>query len=104
MGAHPEGEHGAMLFTADETFVLPAFTTPLVKDPTGAGDSFAAGFMAYLAANDRTDIAALKSGLAVGICMASITIEDFSLNALRAADRTVIEKRLDKLRAMLAFE
>jgi sugar/nucleoside kinase (ribokinase family) len=99
-----KGEHGAMLFSADETFVLPAFTTPLVKDPTGAGDSFAAGMMAYLAANDRTDVTALKSALAVGICTASITIEDFSLNSLRSADRNVVEKRLNKLRAMLAFE
>lgn len=99
-----KGEHGAMLVTADEVFVLPAFPCAEVKDPTGAGDSFGGGMMGYLASVDRTDTAALKSALAYGTCVASITIEGFSLDALRGADRAAIVKRLEAFKAMLRFE
>jgi len=99
-----KGEHGAILMDADETFVLPAFPTVRVKDPTGAGDSFAAGMMGYLASVDRTDMPALKAAVARGTCAASITIEDFSVHAIRNADPDTVARRLEMLRNMLAFD
>jgi sugar/nucleoside kinase (ribokinase family) len=99
-----KGEHGAMLVTSDEIFVLPAYPSARVKDPTGAGDSFAGGMMAHLAAVDRTDTTALRAAIARGTCVASITIEDFSLNALAAANKDMIETRLAELRLMITFE
>lgn len=99
-----KGEHGAMLVTPDELFVLPAIPCADVVDPTGAGDSFAGGMMGYLAATGRTDVEALKTGLAYGTCVASITIEGFSLDALRAADRRNLDARLGRLRNLVKFE
>ncbi|MFQ5423833.1 MAG: PfkB family carbohydrate kinase [Phycisphaerae bacterium] len=99
-----KGEHGAMLVMRDDVFVLPAYPTAAVKDPTGAGDSFAGGMMAWLAAVDRTDPAALRSAIARGTCAASITIEDFSLDAIRAADQQALESRLARFRSTLAFD
>lgn len=99
-----KGEHGALLISGEEIVVMPAYPTDRVKDPTGAGDSFAAGMMAWLAKVDRTDAAALKSALARGTCTASITIEAFSLDALRRADADTLETRLARFRSMLSFE
>jgi len=99
-----KGEHGAMLVTPGDVFMLPAYPTTGVKDPTGAGDSFAGGMMAHLASQDRTDVSALRYGLAVGTCVASITIEGFSLDALRTADRDTVLQRLAKLRAATHFD
>ncbi|HVP11552.1 MAG TPA: PfkB family carbohydrate kinase [Phycisphaerae bacterium] len=99
-----KGEHGAMLVTRDEVFVIPAFPSTNVKDPTGAGDSFGGGMMGYLASVDRTDMKALKTALAYGTCVASITIEDFSLDSLRAANRAAVDARLREFKATLSFE
>ena len=99
-----KGEHGAMLVTRDEVFVIPAYPSTNVKDPTGAGDSFGGGMMGYLASADRTDIKALKTALAYGTSVASITIEDFSLEALLAADKKMVDARLREFKAMLTFE
>lgn len=99
-----KGEHGSMLVTPGDVFMLPAYPTTGVKDPTGAGDSFAGGMMAHLASQDRTDVSALRYGLAVGTCVASITIEGFSLDALRTADRDTVLQRLAKLRAATRFD
>jgi sugar/nucleoside kinase (ribokinase family) len=99
-----KGEHGAMLVTADEVFVIPAFPCTEVKDPTGAGDSFGGGMMGYLASVNRTDTAALKSALACGTCVASITIEGFSLDSLRNADRRAVMQRQEAFKAILRFE
>lgn len=99
-----KGEHGAMLVSPDEVFVLPAYPTRQVKDPTGAGDSFAAGMMGHLAAIDRFDAGALKGAMARGACMASITIESFSLDAIIAATRDTLDARLKQYRAMLSFD
>lgn len=98
-----KGEHGAMLVTPEEIFVLPAYPSTQVKDPTGAGDSFGGGMMGCLASLDRSDTAALKKALAFGTCVASITIEDFSLDALAAADRAAVDARLARFKAMLSF-
>ncbi len=99
-----KGEHGAMLVTAEDLFVLPAIPSANVVDPTGAGDSFAGGMMGHLAAIRRDDPAALRAAIARGTCVASITIEGFSLDALAAADRRTVEERLTRLRSMTAFD
>lgn len=99
-----KGEHGAMLVSPDEVFVLPAFPTANVKDPTGAGDSFAAGMMGHLAAIDRIDAGAMKGAMARGACMASITIESFSLDSILAAKRETLDARLTKYKQMLSFD
>lgn len=99
-----KGAHGAILVTPDELFVIPAFLTTKVNDPTGAGDSFAGGMMGYLAAVDRTDTAAIRAAMARGTCTASITIEDFSLNSIAATNEKKLDARLAEFRNMLAFE
>ena len=99
-----KGEHGAMLVTPGDVFVLPAYPSTKVTDPTGAGDCFGGGMMGYLAARNRTDTEALKSALAWGTCVASITIEDFSLAALAAADKGSLDARLAEFKAMMIFE
>ena len=99
-----KGEHGALLVTSNEVFVMPALPMTDVRDPTGAGDSFAGGMMGYLASVGRTDFAVLKSAIGRGTCVASITIEDFSLEALARADGSAVEKRLGGLKKMMAFD
>ena len=79
-----KGEHGAMFFSAHETYVLPAFPTERVVDPTGAGDSFAGGMMGYLASQGNFEPKTLKEAMAYGILVASFNVEDFSLGRLHA--------------------
>jgi len=99
-----KGEHGTLLMTdKDEIFVLPAYPTGAVKDPTGAGDSFAGGMMGYLAQQNLIDLATLKQAIAYGTCAASLVIEDFSLHRWQSAGITDIEKRLEQLREMMQF-
>ncbi len=98
-----KGEHGAMFFGADETYVLPAYPTPRVVDPTGAGDSFAGGMMGYLASQDRFDPRTLKEAMAYGILVASFNVEDFSLDRMREIERVDLDRRLLEYRRMLSF-
>jgi len=99
-----KGESGSIMCNADgEIFVLPAFPASEVIDPTGAGDSFAGGFMGYLAQSGRTDFETLKTAVAYGTVTASFTIADFSLNGLTGTDRVEIDNRIETLRAVTAF-
>lgn len=98
-----KGEHGAMFFGQDETYVLPAYPTPRVVDPTGAGDSFAGGMMGYIAARDRVDPQTLKEAMAYGILAASYNVEDFSLDRMRQVERADLDSRLVEYRRMLSF-
>jgi len=98
-----KGEHGAMFFGENETYVLPAFPTPRVVDPTGAGDSFAGGMMGFLAAAGRFDPVGLKTALAYGIVVASFNVEDFSLDRMKSIAREDIERRMAEYRRMLTF-
>ncbi len=97
------GEHGASLFTASGVFQVPAYPVGEVKDPTGAGDSFAGGFIGSLARSGRVDAAALRQAMAYGTVMASFNVEEFSVDKvgrLRPAD---IRKRHSELRKMTQF-
>jgi sugar/nucleoside kinase (ribokinase family) len=99
-----KGEHGAMFFSEFETYVLPAYPTEKVVDPTGAGDSFAGGMMGYLAEEDTFDAQALKRAMAYGILVASFTVEDFSLARLQQIERSDLDLRLDRYQRMLSFD
>ena len=98
-----KGEHGAMFFSEHETYVMPAYPTIDVVDPTGAGDSFAGGMMGYLAEQGNFEPQTLKTALAYGTLTASFTVEDFSLDRLQKIDREEIDRRLDEYRQMLTF-
>jgi sugar/nucleoside kinase (ribokinase family) len=98
-----KGEHGAMFFSKHETYVLPAYPTPNVVDPTGAGDSFAGGMMGYLAQRGEFDPKTLKEAMAYGTLTASFTVEDFSLDRLRKIEREDLDRRLEEYKRMLAF-
>ena len=84
-------------------FVLPAYPATIVKDPTGAGDSFAGGFMGYLAGQNKTDFATLKKAVAYGTVVASFTISDFSLKGLTKTKRRDIDSRMNTLRKLVHF-
>jgi sugar/nucleoside kinase (ribokinase family) len=99
-----KGESGSLMCSVDgKQFLLPAYPATEVMDPTGAGDSFAGGFMGCLAQAGRTDFATLKKAIAYGTVTASFTIADFSLNGLSATSRAEIDRRLDNLRKMTSF-
>jgi sugar/nucleoside kinase (ribokinase family) len=76
------GEYGALMFCEGSFFMVPAYPLDSVYDPTGAGDTFAGGFVGYLAAMDRVDAATMRRAIVYGSVMASFAVEDFSLNRL----------------------
>jgi sugar/nucleoside kinase (ribokinase family) len=98
-----KGEHGAMLFSSDGVYVMPAFPTDTVVDPTGAGDSFAGGILGYLASDGSAPPGRLRRAMAYGTVVASFTVEDFGLNRLRRTQRSEIDERLETYRNMLSF-
>jgi sugar/nucleoside kinase (ribokinase family) len=98
-----KGEHGAMFFSQYETYVLPAFPTEQVVDPTGAGDSFAGGMMGYLSERDDFEPRTLKKAMAYGILVASFNVEDFSLDRMKVISREDLEFRLRQYERMLSF-
>jgi len=98
-----KGEHGSLLCTPRDTFVLPAFPAEKVVDPTGAGDSFAGGMMGYLATQGNVSPATVKRALAFGTVVASFTIADFSLAGLRATTREQIDERWHEFKQAMSF-
>lgn len=98
-----KGEHGAMFFSKHETYVLPAYPTPNVVDPTGAGDSFGGGMMGYLAQQGNFEPKTLKEAMAYGTLAASFTVEDFSLDRLKKIERADLDRRMEEYRRMLSF-
>jgi cytidine kinase len=98
-----KGEHGAMLFSDDGVFVVPAFPTEQVIDPTGAGDSFAGGLMGALCSDHSTPPGRLRRAMAYGTVVASFTVEGFGLDRLQKITRSDVDERLEKYRNMLAF-
>ena len=98
-----KGEHGAMFFGEHETYVMPAYPTPDVVDPTGAGDSFAGGMMGYLAERGRHDPQTMKEALAYGTVVASFNVEDFSLDRMKRIERPDLDRRFEEYRQMLSF-
>lgn len=99
-----KGEHGAMLQHTDGVSVMHAFPAATVVDPTGAGDSFAGGFMGYLAQVDRPDLKAIKTAMAYGTIVASYNIESFTLNRLKEISRKDIDRRLAEYADIVRFD
>jgi sugar/nucleoside kinase (ribokinase family) len=98
-----KGEHGALYRSRDELFITPAFPVSGLCDPTGAGDSFAGGFIGWLARTGRHDPDALRQALACGAAMASLAIESFSPERLVDTSPGEIEERLTTLHKMAHF-
>jgi hypothetical protein len=99
-----KGEHGSMMYNANgDCFLLPAYPTSIVIDPTGAGDSFAGGLMGYLASVGRVDVVSLRNAMVYGTVVASFTIGDFSIYGIKNATRQVIDERFDHMRKVTQF-
>jgi len=100
-----QGEYGAALFTADSFFALPAFPLDTVTDPTGAGDSFAGGFLGYLAAQDDwQDDAALRRAMTYGSVLASFNVQEFGTERVARLTRDEIDERFERFREITSLE
>lgn len=99
-----KGEHGALLFHEGKIFALPALPLEEVFDPTGAGDTFAGGFAAYLAKRGEISFETMKTGITVGSAMASFTVEKFGTERLEEISMEDVQKRIDQFRHLTAFE
>ncbi len=97
------GEHGALLFDEHGVFTAPAFPLREVQDPTGAGDSFAGGFMGALARAGAVDAESLRSAIIYGSVLASFCCERFSLDRFRDLERSQIEERFEAFRKLTRF-
>ncbi len=98
------GEYGVLLFNHKQIFGAPAFPLDQVKDPTGAGDTFAGGFMGYLASTGNLSEESYRQAIIFGSVMASFTVEAFSLDRLRALDYKEIEARFREFKRLTHFE
>ena len=99
-----KGEHGALLFGEDgETFFCPALPLEEVFDPTGAGDTFAGGFIGYLAQQDRTDFDAIKKAVVYGSAMASYCVEKFGTERLQSLDEAQLNERLNQFDRLMSL-
>ena len=98
-----KGEHGAISITESSYFSAPAYPLAKVIDPTGAGDSFAGGFMGYLASVNDLSESAIRKAMIYGTVIASFNIEDFSVNRQRTVQIEDIEARYQELREMIRF-
>ena len=98
-----KGEHGALYRSRDELFITPAYPVSGLCDPTGAGDSFAGGFLGWLARCGQLDGESLRQALACGAAMASLAIEAFSPERLVATDHAEISERVGSLHRMVHF-
>ena len=99
-----KGEHGAFLFFEDQIFYAPALPLPIVKDPTGAGDTFAGGLMGYIASKNEVSFESMKTGIIYGSAMASFCVEEFSLTRLKNLSQFEIENRVQQFKEMVSFD
>ncbi len=108
MGPHiliiKKGEHGALLFSNNSIFSAPAYPLENIFDPTGAGDTFAGGFIGYLANCGEVTDANLRRAVIYGSAMASFCVEQFSLDAIRDLSQEQIRERVESLKKLSHFE
>ncbi|HET9431806.1 MAG TPA: PfkB family carbohydrate kinase [Chitinophagaceae bacterium] len=99
-----KGEHGALLFHGDEVFFAPALPLEDVFDPTGAGDTFAGGFMGHLAKSGDISFENMKRGIIIGSAMASFCVEKFGPTRLKEINQDDINRRVEQFRDLVSFE
>jgi sugar/nucleoside kinase (ribokinase family) len=99
-----KGEHGALLFHGDQIFFAPALPLEEVFDPTGAGDTFAGGFMGFLAATDDISFENMKRAIIAGSALASFCVEKFGTERLTEITKAELEQRIDEFVSLSAFE
>lgn len=99
-----KGEHGAFMFTSDSVFFAPAYPLESVFDPTGAGDSFAGGFIGYLASTGDLGERSMRRAVVVGSAMGSFAVEQFSNGRLLEITRDDIDRRVHEFRQLVAFD
>ena len=98
------GEYGVLMFNEKQVFGAPAFPLEDVRDPTGAGDTFAGGFLGYLAATGNRSVEAFKQAIIFGSVMASFAVESFSLDRLRILDYKEVHERFRAFKQLTHFE
>ncbi|MFQ5328722.1 MAG: PfkB family carbohydrate kinase [Thermodesulfobacteriota bacterium] len=98
------GEYGALMFTGNSVFSAPAYPLEDIFDPTGAGDSFAGGFMGYLANTEKLDEDGIRQAIILGSVMASFNVEDFSLERLKGLTNEEIKGRYGEFKRLTHFE
>jgi len=98
-----KGEHGALLFYNNKMFYAPALPLAQVYDPTGAGDTFAGGFIGYLTQVNSTTFENMKRAVIFGSVMASFCVEEFSIARLKGLKKTAIKKRLKQFEQLTSF-
>lgn len=99
-----KGEHGAMLFNDNKLFFAPGLPLAEVKDPTGAGDTFAGGFMGYLAKTNDTSFKNMKRALIYGSTMASFCVQKFGLENLKNLNQEKIDERIKVFSELVKFD
>jgi sugar/nucleoside kinase (ribokinase family) len=99
-----KGEHGALIFQSDKVFFAPALPLDEVFDPTGAGDTFAGGFIGYLAEKQASDFESMKRAVIHGSAMASFCVEKFGIDRLRNLSEEEIEARIDQFIHLVQLE
>jgi sugar/nucleoside kinase (ribokinase family) len=99
-----KGEHGALLFSGDDHFAAPSYPLEDIADPTGAGDTFAGGFIGYVAQQNNTNTQTLRQAVVYGSVLASFNVEDFSLNRMRTLTHAEIGARYREFRNISFFE
>lgn len=99
-----KGEHGALLFHQEGTFYAPAMPLETVFDPTGAGDTFAGGFMGYLAKTSDTSFENMKRALIYGSALASFTVEKFGTDRLVEINQQDLQHRLEAFAKLVSFQ
>ena len=99
-----KGEHGAFMFSGNTIFFAPAYPLEEVFDPTGAGDSFAGGFMGYIARSKDLSEASLRRAVIYGSAMGSFAVEKFSIERLLEVDAKQLGARVNDFRKLVAFE
>lgn len=97
-----KGEHGCFVFSNFFHYALPAYPTETVVDPTGAGDSFAGGFMGYLANCNSISLWNMKRAVAYGTCAASLNVEGFGVQRLAEATLETLERRYQELQQFVS--
>ena len=98
------GEYGAAMFTKDSYFAIPAYPLESVFDPTGAGDTFAGGFMGYLSSHEKVDDDTLRRAIIFGSVMASFNVEEFGTDRVRRLTHEEINQRFRDFKRMTHFE